>query len=78
MTVRRGKKHDYLGPNLDFSEECNFIVDMEEYLSNILSGFPEDTNEVATAPVSDHLFKIHNNARNPDKERTDLFQCVTT
>ena len=30
MTERRGKKYDYLGMNLDFSEDGKFIVDMEE------------------------------------------------
>ena len=25
MTVRRGKKYDYLGMILDFSEDCKFV-----------------------------------------------------
>ena len=29
MTVRRVKKHDYLGTTLDFSSKGNFIIDME-------------------------------------------------
>ena len=30
ITARRGRKHDYLGMTLDFSEVGKFIVDMEE------------------------------------------------
>ena len=30
MTVRRGKKYDYLGMTLNFSEDDKFIVDMKE------------------------------------------------
>ena len=40
MTVRRGKKHDYLGMTLDFSKSGAFVVDMEEYLKETAkSGF---------------------------------------
>ena len=57
MTVRRGKKHVYLGMTLDFSEDGKFIVDMEEYLDKILHGLPEDIDKVATTPAANHLCK---------------------
>ena len=62
MTVRRGKKHDYLGMTLDFSNEGKIFVDMEECLEEILSKLPEDMNGVATTPAADHLFKTCNSA----------------
>jgi hypothetical protein len=62
---------------LDFSEEDNVIVDMEEYLNEILSGLPEDTNGAATTPASDHLFKTHNNVPTLNNEGAELFHCVT-
>ena len=77
MTVRRGKKHDYLGMTLDFSNEGKFIVDMEEYLDEILSELPEDMNGVATTPAVDHLFKTRNSAPKLNKERAELFHRVT-
>ena len=40
MAVRRGKKHNYLGMTLDFSEDNTFIVDIEAYLDKILCGLP--------------------------------------
>ena len=58
MTVRRGKKHDYLGMTLDFSKDGAFIVDMEEYLKEIIKDLPEDMNGTATTPAADHLFKV--------------------
>ena len=48
MTVKRGKIHEYLGMILDFSEESKFIVNIEEYIDEILIGLPEDMNGVAT------------------------------
>ena len=77
MTVSRGKKHDYLGMTLDFSEDGKCIVDMEEYLDEILSGLPEEMNGVTTIPASDHLFKTRNNAPKLSKTRAVLFHCVT-
>ena len=40
MTVRRIKKHDYLGMTLGFSKGGTFIVDMEKYLKEILKICP--------------------------------------
>ena len=47
MMVKRGKIHEYLGMTLDFSEESKFIVNMEEYIDEILIGLPEDMNGVS-------------------------------
>ena len=77
MIVKQGKIHAYLGMTLDFSEESKFIVNMEEYIDEILIGLPEDINGVATTPVSDHLFKTRSDAPKLNKERAKLFHCVT-
>ena len=69
MTVRRGKKHDYPGMTLDFSEDGKFIVDTEKYLDKIRSGLSEDMTGVATTPAADHLFKTRNDAPKLNKER---------
>ena len=72
MIVRRGKKHDYLEMTLDFSEDGKFIVDMEEYIDEILNGLPEDMNGVVTAPAADHLCKMRNDTPKLVKERAEL------
>ena len=38
----RGKVHDYLGMNLDFSDKGNIKVSMIPYLLNVLKEFPEE------------------------------------
>ena len=37
MIGRGGKIYDYLGMTLDFSKEGKFIVNVEEYIDEILS-----------------------------------------
>ena len=62
---------------LDFSEDGKFIVDMEEYLDEILNGLPEDMSGVATTPSADHLFKTRADAPKLTKETATLFHRVT-
>ena len=77
MTVNRGKIHEYLRMILDFSEESKLIVNMEEYIDEILSGLPEDMTGVATTPAVDHLFKTRSDAPTLNNKRAKLFHRVT-
>ena len=60
LKVNCGKIHDYLGMNLDFSEDGNVKVEvsMIPYLNEILCNFPELLVNIATSPAADHLFKV--------------------
>ena len=59
LKVNRGKIHDYLGMNLDFSEDGNVKVSsMIPYLLEILRDFPELLGDTAMSPAADHLFKV--------------------
>ena len=51
MKVYRGKKHDCHQMTLDLSKSGAFIVDLEEYLKEIIKDLPEDTNGTATSPL---------------------------
>ena len=61
---------------LDFSKGGAFIVDMEEYLKEIIKDLPEDMNGTATTPVADHLLKVRDNAPKLNEEQVDFFHCV--
>ena len=69
MTVRRGKVHDYLGMKLDFSSQGKFVIDMEQYLNEILKDLSDDMNGLATTPAAAHLFKVRDNAPKLNKEK---------
>ena len=80
MTVRSGKKYDYLGMILDFSEDGKLAVNMEGYLNEILSlnWLSEYITEVATIHAVDHLFKTRDDKPNLNKERATMFHHITT
>jgi hypothetical protein len=40
--VNRGKNHEYLGMNLDFSKEDKVVIRMRDYIQGILDEAPDD------------------------------------
>ena len=76
MTVHRGKKHDYLGMTLDFSKDGSFVVNMKDYLKEILKDLPKEMTGMATTPAIDHLFKVRDNTPKLNEERGEFFHRV--
>jgi hypothetical protein len=58
ITVSRGKVHDYLGMDLDYSGDKNVKISMIKYLKKIFVAFPEDITSTAETPAAEHLFKV--------------------
>ena len=58
MTVVRGKKHRYLGMDLDYSTPGVCQITMVKYIEEILEDFPEEITKSARTPHTDNLFKI--------------------
>ena len=77
MMVRRGKVHDYLGMTLDFSEDKEFIVNMEAYLDETLKDLPADMYGKVSTPAANYLFHTRHNATKLDDETEELFHPLT-
>ena len=58
LTVKRGKVHDYLGMDLDFSQKGTLKVSMIPYTGKVIQEFPEKITGMAASPAADHLFQI--------------------
>ena len=58
MTVHRGKRHNYLGIDLDYSSPGKVKISMIKYLHKIIQGFPEVIKGGAATPAADHLFQV--------------------
>jgi hypothetical protein len=63
LTITRGKKHEYLGILLDFSEKEKVKVDMIMYVIGLLANVPSDLCGMANTPAASHLLEINN--KNP-------------
>jgi hypothetical protein len=58
IAVHRGKKFDYLGMDLDYSEKGVFAVSMIPYIDKVLEDFPEEITKSSPCPHNQNLFKI--------------------
>ena len=58
MTVHRGKVHDYLGMDLDFSSTKTLKIRMIKYIKKIHEDFPEERKSAAATPAAVHLFTV--------------------
>ena len=63
MTVHRGKVHDYLGMDLDFSTANTLKIGMIEYIKKIHEDFPEEIKSAAATPAAEHLFDVREDSQ---------------
>jgi hypothetical protein len=58
LSMHTGRKHDYLGIDMEFNKDDTLDVSMFKYLQNVLANFPEMITGRAATLAADHLFKI--------------------
>jgi hypothetical protein len=70
-----GKKHDYLGMDLDFTVPGQVKITMIPYLKGVIRDFPEEITGRAASAAADHLFTVREDQdRDPlDKSRALAF-----
>jgi hypothetical protein len=80
LAVHRGKKHNYLGMDLDYSERGKLKMSMINYINNVLKEFPEHLGaSTATSPAAEHLFKVRDESEAqliPEEQAQDFHQVV--
>jgi hypothetical protein len=79
MRVSRGKKHDYLGMDLDYSVPGEVKVTMVDYLKMVITEFPEEITGRASSPATERLFTIRPDGESvllEEKRDIAFHQCV--
>ena len=56
--MKFGKVNEYIGMELDYSEEGIVKIPMINYLNNVLRELSEHLGTPASSPASDHIFKV--------------------
>ena len=64
LTISRGKKHEYLGMELDFSESGKVKFSMNSYVNKVLEEYCGYLGKPASTPASEFLFGAR-----PDESR---------
>lgn len=58
LSMHTGKKHNYLGVDMEFNDDGTLDISMIKYLKNIIDEFLEIIKERAVTPAHDKLFVI--------------------
>jgi hypothetical protein len=71
LSMHTGRKHGYLGADMEFNDDGTLDMSMIPYLKNVIADFPELIVGKAATPAADHLFVIRDEkeARPLEKER---------
>ena len=73
----KGKKHDYLAMNLDYTEEGKVKIDMTDYVKGILEVYPDPVkNRKAASPANENLFKVNPKSIRLGKQRSETFHTI--
>ena len=62
LSVRRGRKYNYLGMVLDYTKVGAIQVTMFDYIKNMLSDLPPIMNGKSRTPAPLHLFAVNEEA----------------
>ena len=74
VKTRRGKVHDYLGMEFDFTKEGEVMIKMFKYVERMIAEFPENlkSTDVSLTPASKDLFD-KGNEKVLDKTQQETF-----
>ena len=77
VVIHRGKRHDYLGMELDYSVKGKVKINMTKYVENMIEDFPEKikTTDTAITPASDGLFN-EGQGKKLDQGRADAYHTM--
>jgi len=78
LTVSRGKVHNYLGMQIDYTEEGKVKFTMPHMIEEIINQLPASLNNgPATTPAANHLFQVNEDAVKLGQGDADLFHRLT-
>ena len=61
LRISRGKKHEYLGMDLNYSVPGNAIFSVEKHTRNAITEFPRDLGKTAETPMAKYIFIVQDN-----------------
>jgi hypothetical protein len=75
LSMHTGKKHNYLGVDMEFNKDRMLDVLMIMYLKNVIAGFPKEISGKAASLAVVHLFLVRDRskARTLKEERALAF-----
>ena len=76
LVIARGRKHDFLGMDIEFIKENRVTIHMKKALEEAIEAFPEKIESTAVTPAANHLFITNNECTKLDEKRSDIFHSI--
>ena len=76
MTGTRGKKHTFVGMDIEFKEDGKVELSMREYLQECINTFGEAFNGGAKTPARPSLFEIDKDSGQLCDRKKDIFHRI--
>ena len=76
LVVTRGKKHIFLGVNINITEDKKVEIEMKEKLLKAIEALKENIDEKLTTPASSHLFIFNEQAQQLYEENSEIFHLA--
>jgi hypothetical protein len=76
ITFTRGKKHEYLGMLLDYTETGIVKIDMQDYVKKVLLEMPDNMDGTASSPAAADLFHIQDGIEALEKDKREFFHAT--
>ena len=77
VTVSRGKKHVFLGMDIEFCDDGTAKISTKEYLREAIEDFGEDVSQPVPSPALNNLRTVRERAKKLDEERGERFHSIT-
>jgi len=76
LSYNIGKKHNYLGMLIDYSENGHVKIDMRDYITRILDEVPPEMRGKATTPAATYLFDTNESCAKLSEEEARFFHYL--
>ena len=76
IKVCRGKKHTFVGMDIEFLDNGKVSILMQEYLKEAIVDLNEDVSCGATLPEAKNLFEVDNKKPSLSNEKAELFHSI--
>ena len=76
ITVTTGNEHNFLGMNIKFNQNGTVTIDMQDYVKETLTDFPDKLRRTAASPARPDLFHVDNTSPVLTQERSNVFHSI--
>lgn len=76
MTVKRGKKHTFVGMNFDMKKNGTIGISMKDYIKESIDSYKEEIKEKVPTPARKDLFDIDTTSEKLEDERMEIFHHI--